>query len=145
MRKARQKYDVRMAKGCDAARSHIFPRIIRDESCRRAWKRREEAGMVLAELRSRPSQRDKILPALGNCDPVQFTWRHRAVSDRWLGESGRPIATPSTWFFATVVNPSSAIVYEREFERAKLDSCVSKSTSAASYAREINFSLIFRE
>jgi hypothetical protein len=60
-----------------------------------------------------------------------------------LRESGRPIVRPSTWFFATVVNPSSAIVYEREFERAKLDSCVSNSTSAASYARDINFSLIF--
>jgi hypothetical protein len=61
-----------------------------------------------------------------------------------LRESGRPIVTPSTRFFATVVNPSSAVVDEREFDRAKLNSCVSKSTSAASSAREINFSLIFR-
>jgi hypothetical protein len=61
-----------------------------------------------------------------------------------LRESGRPTVTPSTWFFAAVVSPSSDIVYQREFERAKLDSCVSKSTSAASYAREINFSQIFR-
>jgi hypothetical protein len=52
MRKARQKYDVRMAKGCDAAHSRIFPPIVRDESCTKVRKRREETGRVLAELRS---------------------------------------------------------------------------------------------
>jgi hypothetical protein len=34
-----------------------------------------------------------------------------------LRESDRPTVTPSTRFFATVVNPSSARVYEREFYR----------------------------
>jgi hypothetical protein len=103
----RQKYNAWIAKGRDAARSRIHPCVARDECCRRARQSGEGVGKILADIGYHHIQDDELLPALGNCNPSCFLGDTEMIPIVTLRKSGRPIVTPSTWFFSKAVKPSS--------------------------------------